>query len=226
VSIAAGAMALAIAVSPMGHAAASGASGTGGDHPPRTKAQRIAHHQHVVHHRQVVKQRIRARQHPMPTPTPTPVPTPPVATPTPAKPTPVTVKPHAPTRQVVVHVPHRVTRVQPKPMAVAPAPVRHHASAPVARVAPHALRPELTAESAAAPLATQRPVVRPHATTATPAEPADAPAIVTVPRHVVQYVRHQFASMLPAVQIGFGVICVLGLFMMGYAVAIGRRPTA
>ena len=225
-SIIAGALALAVAVSPAAHA-----SGTV-DQPPRTKAERIAHHQHVVHHRHVVKQRIRERQHGSTTPTP-PVktPPPPVKTPDPVKPTPVTVRPAAPTHQVVVPVHHAVhhkvhhrvvvTPVRPDVVPIAAAPVRHRQAAPAA-VVHHGPRPEARA---AAP-AMHVPAAPKPTPAATPKPHSDAQAIVTVPRHVAQYVKHEVDSMLPAVKVGFGLLCVIGLLMMGYAVAIGRRPTA
>ncbi len=220
-SITAGALALVVTVSPVAHASGQV------DQPPRTKAERIAHHQHVVHHRQVVKQRIRARQHAPATPTP------PVATPTPkpdpVKPTPVTVRPAAPTRQVVVAVGHHhnttAGSVRPGSARAVAAPAQHgrptqHRRAP-AVVAAHHPRPEITSAAAAGrPAVTRAPA---RAATSTPH--SNSRPIAAVPGRVVQYVQHEVDSMLPAVKIGFGLLCVLGLFMMGYAVALGRRPT-
>jgi hypothetical protein len=213
VSIAAGTVALVVAVASAAHT---------GSTPPRTEEQRVAHHQRVVHHHQVVKQRIRARQHPVPTPTPVPTPAPPEPTrPAPVKPTPVAIHSHTPTRQVVVSAPRKsVKPLTPKSAARQRPPVRHHQAAQRVPVERHQPRPELTA----APAVVARPVVRAPADAAGPAQ--RLPAIVEVPRDVVQYAQRQVASMLPAVQIGFGVLCALGLLMMGYAVAIGRRRSA
>ena len=184
----------------------------------------------MVHHQHVVKQRIRARQHPTPSPTPT------------AETRASSAGRHTDPGQAQSGrgeaprtdpagrraVAHGSPQVQLGPSLSRSARVRHRAATPVLRrAAPAASCPTERPVGRALPVPPcSVPAVRPHAA-ATPAAARDAPAIVTVPRHVAQYVQHQFDSMLPAVQIGFGVICVVGLFMMGYAVAMGRRrPTA